>query len=366
MLETQPFNGLTMPVFSAFGWAGEAQAMKFALSQLELFIARLHENLPADLRAIFPYAGLDRATNLIYLAANEEIEKDIYVTFLARPLSFQIALNVTDKKLLAKSFKRADTSAKQWYQIFARLEPGWEMHLRQMEVTDEENPTSRAFYKDLFKDMLSAFSIEAAETILTNTAYLNGEPGWVTPLTVSQKFSSDQISIMGAKVIRFISQKLETLLPVIRLFNQQQPKQPAQKSKVSRSASPTAHSPEQIAAMLPHQGEPMAEFTYVAEVKPLHIRKGFINLTPEHWAFFALTARTETREVKVRCGDKLDSKSSVWRLAPNNQARIVLSEVGQQWLQKQLVSEGRVEIIAHKNEQNEILLTVRKVENKEK
>lgn len=365
MLDTQPFNGLTMPVFNAFGWAGEAQAMKFALSQLELFIAKLQESLPADLQAIFPYAGLDQTTKLIYLAANEEIEKDIFVTFLVRPLSFQITLNVTDKKLLAKSFKRADTNAKQWYQIFARLEPGWELHLRQMEVTDEDNPTSRAFYKDLFKDSLSAFSIEAAETIITNVAYLNSEPGWVTPLVVSQKLSSDQVSIMGAKLLRFVSQKLETLLPIIRLFNQQQPKPPTPKAKISRTtASP--HAPEQVATILPHQGEPMAEFSYVAEVKPLHIRKGFINLTPEHWSFFALTARTETREVKVRCGDRLDSKSSVWRLAPTDQARIVLSEVGHHWLEKQLGAEGYVEVLAHKNEQNEILLTLRKVENKEK
>ena len=47
-----------MPVFSAFGWAGEENALKFALSQLQLFIETLYARLPADAREELPAFGL--------------------------------------------------------------------------------------------------------------------------------------------------------------------------------------------------------------------------------------------------------------------------------------------------------------------
>ena len=39
------FTGLTMPVFTAFGWAGQETAINYALDQLEQFIHLLHNNL---------------------------------------------------------------------------------------------------------------------------------------------------------------------------------------------------------------------------------------------------------------------------------------------------------------------------------
>ena len=45
MQPTEEFTGLGMPVFTAFGWAGEETAQKYAYSQLEQFIALLHANL---------------------------------------------------------------------------------------------------------------------------------------------------------------------------------------------------------------------------------------------------------------------------------------------------------------------------------
>ena len=47
-----------MPVFSAFGWAGEENALKYALSQLQLFIESLYLRLPADARDDLPAFGL--------------------------------------------------------------------------------------------------------------------------------------------------------------------------------------------------------------------------------------------------------------------------------------------------------------------
>ena len=58
MQASKEFNGLTMPVFSAFGWAGEENALKYALSQLQQFIDALYARLPNDVREEFPTYGL--------------------------------------------------------------------------------------------------------------------------------------------------------------------------------------------------------------------------------------------------------------------------------------------------------------------
>ena len=56
MQPTTDFTGLSMPVFTAFGWAGEETAIKFALSQLEAFVSELHANLSREVKEKFPDA----------------------------------------------------------------------------------------------------------------------------------------------------------------------------------------------------------------------------------------------------------------------------------------------------------------------
>ncbi len=351
------FNGLTMPVFSAFGWAGEDQAIQFALSQLEIFVHRLHAHLPHEIRAQFPYAGLDRAAKVIYLAANEEVEKDLHITFYARPLSFQIALILNNKKLLAKGFKKAEANPRLWYQTLARMDPTWEMHLRQMQITNEEtNETS--FYQDLFKDNVGNFSLEVAESILERAAYLNNESQWVTPLSLGLRMPSEQVAIMGIKVLRVVAQKLDALMPLVKLLSGQVQKSAAPApAPAARAHLPTSNRP---ATPLNELTTPQAldEFVYISELKPLHIRRGFINLTPEHWPFFALSARTETRPVQVKYGDKLDTKSAVWRLVNSDQTRLVVGSGVQLWLEKNFHPNERITIVAHKDNQDEILITL--------
>jgi hypothetical protein len=346
-----------MPVFAAFGWAGQDQAIKYALSQLEMFINRLHGDIPHELRAFFPYAGIDRANNLVYLAADaEDVEKDLHVVFYARPLAFQISLGLSDKGKLRQMFNRADDSFAQFYQTLASLEPVWELHVRQMEITDEDSE-ERAFYQDLYKGPLGELSAEAAKEMVSRAAYLNSEPKWATPFTLSFRMASEQIAVMGTQVVRFVMDRLDQLVPVLRAITGQSGRPPAARPKPTSGDDTIEGVPE--ATPVAEGPVAVADFVYHAELKPLHIRRGFINLTSEHWPFFAISSRTEIRDdVTLRYGEKLDKKSSVWRLMPSEQARIVLSDNGQRWLERTFLPGQHVEVAAFKSDEDEILITL--------
>ena len=76
MSSKSAFTGLSMPVFTAFGWAGQETAINYALEQLELFINALHNNLSRQARADLPFAGLSRTNRSVFLAADETTEAD--------------------------------------------------------------------------------------------------------------------------------------------------------------------------------------------------------------------------------------------------------------------------------------------------
>jgi hypothetical protein len=117
------FTGLTMPVFTAFGWAGEEAAITFALSQLEEFVQRLRANLPAPLRDELKVAGVSRENQAAYLAASEDVESDVHISFFARPMSLEIQLALTDTKVLAKGLSRAEKSPDESHKVLAKLDP---------------------------------------------------------------------------------------------------------------------------------------------------------------------------------------------------------------------------------------------------
>lgn len=358
MTQPQPFHGLTMPVFAAFGWAGEEQATKFALSQLEAFVTRVHGDLSHDLRAIFPYSGIDRGGGVVYLAADkDDVESDLHILYYARPMSFQIALGISEKAKLLDVFRRLEESAGHFYQALIRLEPTWELHVRQMELTDDEE-SPRVFYQDIFKGTLSDLSLEDCEALVERAAYLNGEAQWVTPFSLSFRMPSEQVATMGTAVVRWVNDRLNALLPVIRAITGQGTRSPAARPKPAKAG--LVESAPIVSDEAEAVGESrIADFIFVADLQPLHIRRGFINLTAGHWPFFAKNARTEIRDdVTLRFGDKLDTRSSVWRLMPSEQARIVLSDAGQRWLERNFDAGGRVEIAAYKNDEAEILITL--------
>ena len=97
-------------------------------------------------------------------------------------------------------------------------------------------------------------------------------------------------------------------------------------------------------------------------LKPLHIRRGFINLTSKHWPFFALNARTETRSAIVKYDDQSDENCTVWRLVPSDQARIVLSPPVHDWLEENAQANDQVQITAIKTDKQNIEITLAVVE----
>ena len=81
-------------------------------------------------------------------------------------------------------------------------------------------------------------------------------------------------------------------------------------------------------------------------------------MTPEYWPFFAINARTESRHVTVISESLRDEDSSVWRLQPNNMARLVLSPRAQRWLEENFVAGDSIQLTATKNSADEIQIVL--------
>ncbi len=120
MSATNQFNGLAMPVFTAFGWAGEETATQFALSQLELFIQSLQVELPRPVQSIFPHSGINKMHQNVYLAAEKETEKGLHIVYNARPMSLELQVALTNKAAIAKGLKQAEKQPALWHRLITR------------------------------------------------------------------------------------------------------------------------------------------------------------------------------------------------------------------------------------------------------
>ncbi len=85
-------------------------------------------------------------------------------------------------------------------------------------------------------------------------------------------------------------------------------------------------------------------------------------MTPHHWPFFQLTARSETRAITLLGEGIRDTNSSVWRLQPNNLARLVLSPQAHTWLEDNFVAGDVVQLTATKMSDKEIQIIVEMTE----
>lgn len=350
------FTGLNMPVFTAFGWAGEETALKYALSQLELFIEALHARLPNSIQAELPYFGLNQLSQSIYLAAAADVESDVHIAFYARPMSLEIQLVVSDKKTLAKGLKRAIKEPTQCHHLVTQLGPEWNLRVQQMQVDVDSGLA--VHYMDLFKDTVKNLDETSSAALFEKADYLNNEDQWVTPIYLSRRHDAEQISAMGMTVLDIMLEQIANLMsPLLFLSGKVKKVAPAKTGKGSRSRTKetaVAHHAEATVPDTPFEDE----FVYVSELMPLHIRRGFINLTPEHWPFFALNARTETRPVTVYYSGIYDKKSAMWRLQPDDQARLVLSPVVHEWLEGNFSPNDKVKITARKINDKEIQVSL--------
>lgn len=359
MQASKEFTGLTMPVFSAFGWAGEENALKFALAQLQMFIEALHLRLPADIRDEFPALGLSAENQNVYLATADTYDQEAYVAFNARPMSLEIQLGIVGKTLLSKGLAAINKDPVVAHHVLTQLDPNWTLRVQQMQVDPESG--ERAHHLDLYKDSVNNLTEEQAREIFERAAYLTEEDKWVTPVYLSLRLPSERVAAMSTAVLDIAIELVAALMPTLRLFTGRKAKKTRAarpKNRAPRPAEPTEETPA---------GEPtitgsikaMADsFTYVADLKPLHIRRGFINLTPAHWPFFASSSRSETRDVTVVFGGRQDRHSSVWRLQPDDQARVVLGPQVHEWLEENFGNSEAIRVVARRLDNDEIRITL--------
>jgi hypothetical protein len=356
MAQASHFSGLGMPVFSAFGWAGEETAINFALDQLQLFIDALYYSLPREMQALFPVHGIDKGAQIAYLAIDEEPEKDLYIAFFVRPMNLETSLILSDKSALSKAYRKTKLQPTDFIRLVEELGPEWNLRIQQMQFDQETGETTH--YKDLYKNPAKALEGEVATEITERADYLNGEDQWIVPIYISQRTVSEKVAAMGGAVTDNVSQYIAALMPIARFLTGQVRKKKSKKKKTVKSKAKAAVQVEDTTIRQPLDSAQLGKFTYVSELKPLHIRRGFINLTPNHWPFFSLTARTETRPVTVTYGDQTDEGCAVWRLVPNDQARLVLSTPVHMWLEENFDADDRVQIAAAKQEQKQISIAL--------
>jgi hypothetical protein len=352
MQPTTDFTGLSMPVFTAFGWAGEETAIKFALSQLEAFVGELYANLSREIKEKFPFYGLNEEHQAVYISAKEDVFDDIYITFFARPMSFEMQLALQNEAILTKAYKQSETQPALNHRLITELGPEWTLRIQQMQVDEDSGESTH--YQDVFKDSVASLDETASIELFSKANYLNGDSRWVAPFYLSKRFDSERVAAMGMKLVEVMGEQVGTLMPLVDFMTGKAKRKASRKTKAKSrktavSTNTTAESDDTIEEM----------FTYTSELKPLHLNRGFINLTSKHWPFFQINSRTETRPVTVYYEGIYDKKCAVWRLLPNDQARLMLSPAVHEWLEDDFQAGDQIEIIARKMNGNEIQMTLR-------
>ena len=342
-MSNEPFLGLPMPVFTAFGWAGEEQALTYALDQLEQFIQNLQGGMSRELQTLFPHRGLNRETQGAYLARSLETERDLYVTFHARTTALRVAIQLHERTALSKAMEAIQADHATWYAGLQALDAGWELRLQQMEYNPETEEAVN--YKDLFKDRVTELSEADSAEYINRMAYLNGEDKWLGTIELSKRMNSEFVAAMGTGVVGEVAKELEGMSAVLRLLvggikATKGKKKTARKAPAKTKAKPTSAS--EIAEAN------LESFTYVATLKAMHLRKGFVNMTEAHWPFFSINSRTVTREVILKYDGNVDKKSAVWRLKANDRARLVVGDRVAGWLDDNFNVDDQIQVTATK------------------
>jgi len=358
MTTSQNFNGLPMPVFTAFGWAGQEAAVNFALEQLELFIRSLHASLPRAVQNEFPYAGLNKQDQSVYLAAKDDVDSDINISFFTRPMSLELVIALTDKQAIAKALKYAEKKPLFAHRYITELGSDWSFRVQQMQV--DEDSGEAMHYQDLFKDSVVNLDQELSQEILSKAAYLNGEDKWITPLYISNRYSSEKVSVMGTAVLDVMSQEINKLMPLIQFFTGRQTIAVTTKSKRVKKKKPPATSVDEAATAV--SIDPDEGFIYTTNIKPLFLRKGFVNMTPQHWEFFAVNSRTETRPVTVYYDGVYDKNSTVWHIQSNGIARLVFSPSVHHWFEDNFEEGDQIQLSAKRIDNDEIQVSLKSAE----
>jgi hypothetical protein len=354
MQPPEEFTGLGMPVFTAFGWAGEETAQNYAYSKLEQFIILLHSAMPEDLQEELAYRGLSTVDHSVYLSAAEDVEEDIHIAFNARPLSLEIQLALTDKRALNRALKQITKNPQGFLNLLRQLDPNWEFRIQQVQINEETE--ERANYQDIYKGAITGLDEEVIVELVEKMNYLNGDEKWVTPIYLSLRIPSDQAAAMQGSIIPVLSERINLLGPVVSVLRGSSVKKGIAAKAVGKEGEKIEAEKSVPPEVLEQAEKPLSkdEFTYISELMPLHISRGFVNMTPEYWPFFAINARTASRPVTVEAGNIRDEDCAVWRLQPNDLARLVLGPQAHRWLEDHFVPGDYVQIAATRISDSEI------------
>lgn len=297
------------------------------------------------------------------MAANSDVESDVHIAFYARPMSLELQLVLSNTDILAKGLTAAEKNPANCHHLLVQLGPEWSLRLQQMLVEEESGAISH--YQDLFKDSITQLSQETATAVFSKAAYLNNQEKWITPIYLSRRFNSEQIAAMGTAVIKVMSEQIEALMPITNFLTGRVGRKPGKSSKRTTSkakAVPKVAVPSSVDDIEEIDTDEQDGFTFITELKPLHLRRGFINMTPQHWDFFAVNARTETRNVSVYYDGLYDRKSAVWRLQPSDMARLVLGPASHEWLEDNFAASDRIQLKAVKLDNDDIQISLSAVE----
>jgi hypothetical protein len=228
-----------------------------------------------------------------------------------------------------------------------------------MQVDEESG--EQTHYLDLFKDSITALSPEVSAEVMSKASYLNSEDKWVTPFYLSRRIPAEQAAAMGLAITDVLRDQIDELLPLIHFLTGRRAKSSKRKTRPkARTVKPMMGGKDSgETTALETVLKPEDGFTHVSRIKPLHLRRGFINLTSAHWPFFALNSRTETRPITIYYDGVYDKESAVWRMLPHDMARIVLSPPVHHWFADNFTENDEIHVTVTRLDDDEIQISLR-------
>jgi len=288
------------------------------------------------------------------------VASDVHIVFFARPMSLELQLVLSEKKALAKGLKYAEEQPALAHRVVTELGEEWSLRIQQMQVDDESGEAAN--YQDVYKDSVVNLNEETAVTIFNKAAYLNSEEKWVTPLYVSRRFNAEQISVMRLEVLDVVGKEIEKLIPLVQFLRGRKAAKKTKKTKPKKKRAKKKTAPTASSTITSSDIDPEKGFTFVTAVKPLCFRKGFVNMTPQHWDFFKINSRTETRDVTVYYDGVYDKDSAVWHIQSNGMARLVFSRSVHRWFKDNFDNDDQIHLAVKRLDGAEIQISLKAVE----
>ena len=257
---------------------------------------------------------------------------------------------LNERNALNRAFTTIQKHPDAWLKALQGVGEAWEIRFQQMEYNPDTGEATH--YKDVHRGPVAEMTAELSAELVDRMAYLNGEEKWLAPLSLTRSYGSEFIAAMNTGVASELATEIsENLMPMLRLMLGTTGAKGARKTSTKTTKARKKSKTTSARAVSENQVE---EFTYVSVIKPLHLRKGFVNLTPAHWAFFAINSRTVTHPVTLSYDGNVDKDSAMWRLVPSDMVRLVLSDKASAWFSDNFSVGNEAQLTVRKTAPREI------------